>query len=304
MLLLSVSSVYAYQFDLPWFNQDSYTVALSKYDSKLTDVQSVNQWQTAGWGYIDITDTDESGSVSAGDKFTDYNIYYVTSFKNASNSAVTSGNLNNTTGTGSNAYQITVEAILNGTVTSTGNYTENFTFDSLVSANLYMDSSNDSDGLTLGDFSTASGLSDYLDSDAVLTGTSTVLGSSAGNNGYLAMGSNGQGKYQVAIGIDEVNSYNGFLQDSTGDDLFEKWDGVAMYPDGDLTRLNAASLDESKVEQAFIDHYGFTGNSLQFYTMSSQDGSIDLATIPEPTTLILFGIGLLSLAGITRKKIS
>lgn len=294
VFLLPVCS-YAYQFDPPWINLDSFIMNFKVYDSNLPTVQNVDSFTHTGWGYVAFDDTDNSGTISSGDKFKDYVVYYVTSFLDAYNTNIPVSDLNVN-------WQVAFEAVLEGHITSVTT-AENFVFDRLVEAHLWVDSATDLNGLTLGSFSDATKLGYYLDGGELLKGVQLVNGSSAGNNGYLGLGANGQGKYQVAVQIEEGQQGSGFLQDNSHNNLFDIWEVLAVYPDGDLTRWNPNNPTDQAVAAAFQQYYNLPATPFNFaYTLSTQDGSTDFGAVPEPATFLLFGTGILSLGGFFRKN--
>ncbi len=290
VLLLPICS-YAMEFDPPWVNLDSFTMDFSIYDSQLETVSGIDTIGYAGWGYVAFDDTDSSNSISQGDKFMDYVVLNVTGFYDAGLNSIT---LSKTLDVN---WQISLEAILTGHVTSV-DAEENFVFDELVKAYLYVDSTTDDNGLSKGQFtSDPNDLSNFFDGGKLLEGVKLVNGSSDGNKGYLGL-SNSQGKYQVAIQIKEGEDGGGFLKNNSGENLFDIWEALALFPDGDLTKMNS-----SEVSVAFQKYYGLPKGPFDFaYTFSTTHGSMDLGAVPEPATFLLFGTGILSLGGFFRKN--
>jgi hypothetical protein len=297
MLFFLSPSTYAYQFGGQWINVDSYIFDLSVYDANLTPASDVNQIVTSGFGLVDI-DPGGDGIITAGDTFTNYFVYKATSLEDSFTNDEQPPTINVD-------YQISFEAVLTGHISSIASDNENFIFDNLTYAHLYIDSTTDGDGITIGDFSTAAGLGDYVDGPAVISGTGLVNGNPlVDNGGYLGIAANGQGKYQVSVGIEENAGYEGFLKEmGTNNNLSDIWEQLAMFPDGDLTRLEGSQY--TTLLNSFSTHYGIDVNTTSFiYTVVEADSAIDLGVtpIPEPSTIILFGMGLLGIAGITRKK--
>lgn len=75
--------------------------------------------------------------------------------------------------------------------------------------------------------------------------------------------------------------------DSDGDDVFVKYDGNVFASAQGVTNID---VSETVFGADSITFIGNTGDDFQ------------LGVVPEPTTMILFGVGLLGLAGVSRRR--
>ncbi len=146
----------------------------------------------------------------------------------------------------------------------------------------------------------------YLDDDfdptngvvgsALLTGH-VVPVSSGTADGFLS-GLGTSSNWDVTAEVDSLMA--GLLLDKDGNDLLTKLvndDYLITITTGDTTINTLISQDASgnplfdtNKNEAYLIFKGFTGDNTH------------LGVVPEPATMLLFGIGLLGLAGITRRK--
>ena len=71
-------------------------------------------------------------------------------------------------------------------------------------------------------------------------------------------------------------------------------------PQSSLSIYDGFSLNGTWRLSVYDDAYGDTG-VLRSWSLLGEDSNID--AVPEPATMLLFGLGLLGLAGVSRKKI-
>lgn len=138
----------------------------------------------------------------------------------------------------------------------------------------------------------------YLDDDfdptnghlgALLTGS--VVPESSGTADSFLSGAGISSNWDVTAEVDTL--VDDFLFDKDGNDLLTKLvnnDYLITITTGDTTisEKNGPFIDASR-QEAYIEFNGRTGDNTQ------------LGVVPEPTTILLFGIGLLGLAGVSRK---
>lgn len=121
-----------------------------------------------------------------------------------------------------------------------------------------------------------------------------------GSSPQLEIGGVQEGKFGLIVGftdvLDDVWSFSG------GD--FEAWLGTYGPSSIALTSFNlGATLKGIKALPIASTTGDGNGNDAILFDIFNH-GDFELSATPEPATLMLFGIGLLGLAGVSRKKLS
>ena len=234
------------------------------------------------------SDNDGSGTLSVGDTQTALGIGAITSFVNSSNQVFT-----NTTDGGSNRFlgtnfEVTFAFELNEVITSVA--APNVGFDHLGgSLTLYVDDTPDFNG------SDGTGATDGVP----IATFAVVPGALGGNiNTDLLDGS-------VDIVFQATSIAAGWLFDENGVDL-----STLVDAEGDplligLSDSNFQIADPNDFNEGGIfDDLGtpYPTDIDLFDFFAEEDGSIDLAVLPEPGTLAVFGLGLLGLGLAVRRR--
>ena len=60
--------------------------------------------------------------------------------------------------------------------------------------------------------------------------------------------------------------------------------------------------DNATILAEFERFFGFTETDYDFIFQTSNDGSFNKQVVPEPTTFLLLGIGLIGIASVSRKR--
>jgi|GEM_PF-627200 len=133
----------------------------------------------------------------------------------------------------------------------------------------------------------------------------------SGRNGYAGFDARqtGTGTLMFSFNNSPISSVGAFINDAPGHgdllvsaydadmNLLESYDIWDLAPISTPGMLNAGGFRGIGLETALISHFSITG-----YIPVADDLAFTTTPIPEPATIILFGTGLLCLAGLGRKK--
>lgn len=136
-------------------------------------------------------------------------------------------------------------------------------------------------------FDTSSGYLTLADAGDNIIGTFLI----GGGGGDFISNSNGTPTSDVGLSLVAVSLTSGYFYTGTGTDYSELLD-----TDGTLV----IALSDSSINIEAVAA-GKDGNSLEL-EMLDNGTTIRVAVVPEPTTFVLFGVGMLFASGMIRKK--
>lgn len=291
-LFLCIGSAYAQPIylDVGTYGNTDTTIGDADTETGLFDQMQIKaETTTTQFGTIDS----ETNAPTVGSNFSDDGTLNVTELLGAS--AVDDEFLNNTT----IGYEMTaVWSGLEGEVTSSEVVTDvtlgeivvqHTTYDPGTIMYLYIDDTNFSYGSSIGVADNVN----FDDGDEIAQ--ITILGGTGQNTFNKNTG-------EFIVGSSEI--YGEFT--SMTDNFWFSEAGIDLN-----TLIGFNFIITAELDQNTDDVDTLTGTEMDqaaqdaealFQVVSNHDGSIDVNVIPEPTTMALFGLGLLSIAGISRRR--
>lgn len=294
---------------------NDYTIGFSNVDPAIADLKLVDTMAfTAGRSLTILTDSNGDGLVSVGDTFVDYIAIHIKGFESAPfGDDITPVWYNED-------VQLTIVAELTGTLTKQTADDFEFIFDAFDRTDpnetnfieMYMDTDalNTSGPMTKATFSN---LFTFSDGKLVEVGDMPGQGEGVNDGDYDYAGQDGRVDLQLieiayAPGIDNFE----LTADPGAEDIHDIY--PAVFWDIDSNNDTESNIDYSVLATPFQNYFGISNAEMSkigttdadgasWAIFTSNDGTINKSAVPEPATILLFGTGMLWIAGLSRKKL-
>lgn len=302
------------------FSDAGKALALSRgeTDPALVNLTGVDEWNIFAQAVVGFQDVDTSGNISPGDKFEDFVNIRVTGFTDVGANDITPATYGTQTG---DKFELTAQAQFTGKQTGNNTYSvdaTDFVFD------VFFDADTGTTANTPSNFSVAGTFSDGIN---VETGV-LVAGGGVNDTPVLP-----DGTIDLVVALIDLLSFNSCsidpfafcgpleldsdeqpfeiafpfllgLVDANNNLLYQSGGAVPSIPNDNFIKALETDFTDLDCSGDLAACAGTIngGADFDFYFLTRSDGSFNKATVPEPTTLLLMGIGLLALGVRARSR--
>jgi len=278
------------------------------------NLAEVDSWQFLATAVVGFQDNDTSGSITKGDTFTDFIWIRITGFTNDDADGITPAGYGGYNGT-AGAHELTLIAVLNGTqLTNAVGGVGSFSVDAAPLFDYWFDAFDDSSGHAYTK-STNTNLASYTDGIKVETSTDMLITGSGSQDQQTLP----DGAIDLLLGledllVDPLEFEKDFIVDGvlTGlkVDASELVVGIAdannnsvVFSDTVRNQFStvltgaAGNLTYAGVVPGLLNSFTVGGTTYDFGFTTSSDGSFNKAAIPEPASVIVWGLIAMFAAG-------
>lgn len=276
LFLLGATFAQAYELDAYTLNFSAASAVNNGGTANVADLDNVDEIGFYGQSLIAFNDKDNNNAISKGDTFDEYFVIRADNFYDKN------GNTINPDGYGDN-FQLTLIGRASGIQTTDNNYA----LTSIDQFEFYFDSGT---GFTEADMTNF----DTLANGALVETGSLLLGGGTNLGGLIS------GTFDLLVDLeDKLHTLNG----SNGEFFEVDGNGNPFDMDFAMGLVDSNNTQNDNITASrFEEFFGFNVDDYDFSFIGTNNGSFNKSMVPEPGTILLFGLGLVGFAGLGRRR--